>query len=110
VYEKGKSKRVRFDKTGRVRIYCNIHAKMSATILVLQNPYYAVTDDAGFYVITGIPDGKFILRSWHALGSGKGREIDLARSVTVRVDFSIVQNQRLTSHKNKFGKPYSSKY
>ena len=36
-----------FDKKGVVKLGCNIHDWMSAVVLVLQNPYFAVTDAEG---------------------------------------------------------------
>lgn len=46
-------------------ILCNVHPEMEAWILVLQNPYYAVTDENGFYRIKDIPPGTFNLVVWH---------------------------------------------
>ena len=46
-YATGKSKTVRFDKPGVVRVFCDIHAHMSAFIFVFAHPYFDVTDGAG---------------------------------------------------------------
>ncbi|MEP6961949.1 MAG: hypothetical protein ABI995_07720, partial [Acidobacteriota bacterium] len=43
LYPPGSSRSVRFGRTGIVRVFCNIHASMSAVIVVLNTPYYATT-------------------------------------------------------------------
>jgi len=47
---------VRFDKTGIVKVGCNIHSWMSAIIVVLPNAFFAVTGDSGEAVLRGLPD------------------------------------------------------
>jgi hypothetical protein len=110
VYGKGKTRRVEFTRTGLVRLYCNIHPNMSASILVLANAHFAVTDSAGNYVITGIPDGNHTLRSWHELGGGASHKIEFAKGRVWRQDFVVRETRKRVPHKNKFGKPYRSKY
>src|SRR5215831_18465435 len=39
LYSPGKSRSVRFERPGIVRVFCNIHPSMSAIILVLTTPY-----------------------------------------------------------------------
>ena len=79
LYKPGDIKRVLFDKPGIVELRCDIHAEMSAFILVMKNPYWAMTDAEGHFEISnsdalersGIPDikdlppGKYFLKTWH---------------------------------------------
>ena len=58
-------KRVIFDKPGRVDVFCSIHEKMHCIVLVLENPYFAVTDAKGNYKISDVPPGSYKLRTWH---------------------------------------------
>ncbi len=46
-YPVGRSKSVRFDKPGIVRVFCDIHSHMNAFILVFSHPYFALTDAEG---------------------------------------------------------------
>jgi plastocyanin len=62
---------VLFDKAGVVKIGCNIHDWMSAIILVLPTPYYAVTDETGHFVIRNLPPGTYSLVCWHELSQSK---------------------------------------
>jgi plastocyanin len=63
-YPKGQSKSVRFDTPGIVRVFCDIHAHMSAYILVFAHPYFAATDAEGRYQIAGVPAGSYTLAVW----------------------------------------------
>src|SRR5262249_42459678 len=50
---------VKFDKPGRVDVFCSIHTRMSCIVLVLENPYFAATDDKGAYSIPSVPPGTY---------------------------------------------------
>jgi plastocyanin len=77
-YPTGTMKSVRFDKPGVVRVYCDIHSHMNATILILENPYFAVPDEQGSYTIKNVPAGTYTVKFWC------GRELAGSQSVTVK--------------------------
>jgi plastocyanin len=54
-----------FTKAGLVKVYCHIHSQMSASILVLDHPYFAMPDDAGGFVLPDVPEGEYSLVAWH---------------------------------------------
>ena len=64
-YAAGRSKSVRFDRPGIVRVFCEIHAHMSAYILVFSHRYFAVTDESGRYRIPNVPPGTYSIIGWH---------------------------------------------
>lgn len=77
-YAAGTSKSVLFDKSGIVEVHCDVHAEMSAYILVLKSPYWAVTDADGRFEIpdvsslkqaglaaADIPAGSYAVKTWH---------------------------------------------
>ncbi|MCX6132961.1 MAG: carboxypeptidase regulatory-like domain-containing protein [Ignavibacteriales bacterium] len=77
-YPTGTQKSVRFDQPGIVRVYCDIHAHMNATILILENPYFVVPDDQGSFSIKNVPSGAYTVRFWY------GRELAGSQSITVK--------------------------
>jgi len=77
-YPLGDSRSVLFDKPGVVKVYCDIHSRMSAIILVLENPFFASPDNDGNFTISDIPEGKYRLCLWYS------REVVLRRTVTVK--------------------------
>lgn len=64
-YATGKSKSVRFDRPGIVRVFCDIHSHMSAFILVFAHRYFTVTDDDGRYHLDNVPPGNYTLLVWN---------------------------------------------
>ena len=46
-YPKGDTRRVRFDRPGVVKVFCEIHSHMSATVMVFDHPWFAVPDEDG---------------------------------------------------------------
>lgn len=86
---KGGSKLYTFEKMGKVEVLCNIHHEMRSFILVLQNPYFAVTDKNGTFRIPDVPDGTYQLKVWHERASGTAKSIQVSGG-TQAVDFQIV--------------------
>jgi hypothetical protein len=64
-YPKSTTKYYVFDKPGTVTLLCNVHAEMSAYVVVTETPYFAVTDKAGNFVLKNVPAGKYVLKVWH---------------------------------------------
>jgi plastocyanin len=64
-YPRGRSRSVRFDQPGVVRVFCEIHSHMSAWILVFSHRYFATTDAEGRYRIEGVPPGRYTLAVWN---------------------------------------------
>ena len=64
-YAAGKSKAVRFDRPGVVRVFCDIHSHMSAFIVVFNHPYFKVTDADGRFRVDNVPPGTYTLVGWY---------------------------------------------
>lgn len=82
-------KRVTFDKPGRVDVFCSIHENMHCVVLVLENPYFAVTDDNGGFKIPDVPPGKYKLEAWQERLPADEQEIVVPTNGDVRVDFTL---------------------
>jgi plastocyanin len=102
-YRKGESKSVALDRSGIIKVYCEIHPWMRAAILVLDNPFYAIASPDGSFAITGIPAGHYDLVAWNIdVGSSRVR-VDVTTGPTpeLRVKLSggpdsEVRQQRLS--------------
>jgi len=77
-----------FDKAGVVKLYCEIHEHMRATILVLDTPYFTKTDTNGNFRLEHLPAGKFTLKAWLDEKTQLERAVDLSDGATLRVDFA----------------------
>ncbi len=65
LYEAGSSKPVHFDRAGVSFLFCNIHPEMSAVIVAVGSPYYAVSDKDGHVTLPNVPDGRYEVRVWY---------------------------------------------
>ena len=65
-YPRGSTKFRIFDKPGAITLLCNVHAEMSAYVIVTETPYSAVTDKDGRFTIRNVPPGTYVLKTWHA--------------------------------------------
>jgi len=111
LYESGSSKKVRFSRPGASYIFCNIHPEMSAIVMVMKSPYYAVTGADGQYSIQGVPDGEYTLHVWYERAKPEDLQ-ELLRRVTVSSGVPlptllITEAASLSEgHKNKYGQDY----
>jgi hypothetical protein len=64
LYEAGSSKSVRFSMAGVSYIFCNIHPEMSAVVITLNTPLFAVGDAKDSVLLRGIPPGDYKLHVW----------------------------------------------
>lgn len=110
VYPENTSKLVHFEKTGLVKLHCNIHPKMMSNILVLNNDYYAIPSKDGRFSIKGVPIGHYSLRVWHEFADVQQQNIEVKKGENTLNQLSLKLTKKYIQHKNKFGKYYKSKY
>jgi plastocyanin len=68
---------------------CRIHPEMEAYIVVLQNPFFAVTAADGRYTIENVPPGSYSLGVWHAKGKAQPKPVTVDASKPATVDFAV---------------------
>ena len=81
-YGRGKSKSVRFEKAGLVKVFCDIHSNMAAYVLVVKTPFVTQPGSDGHYEITGIPDGEYVVNVWHPQRGTKSKKVVITDGVT----------------------------
>ena len=64
-YPKGQSREVKFDRAGIVKVFCDIHSHMSATVMVFDHPWFAVPGVDGRFELPPVPAGKREFTAWH---------------------------------------------
>jgi hypothetical protein len=112
LYEAGSSKSVTFTREGVSYIFCNIHPEMSAVVLALSTPLYALADQKDAFVLPRIPAGDYTLHIWveglpQAVTDQLSRRVHLSGG---NVDLGAVNVPTLPNgietHSNKFGNQY----
>jgi plastocyanin len=122
--EQGPGEEVTFERSGVVRVFCNVHHDMVAYLLVLETPWFAHPDERGRFVLRGLPPGPGTLHVWHEradpaqvpvtveTASGAGSAAGSATAVSpglppggveIRLEIS---KPRIPPHLNKFGRRY----
>lgn len=111
LYESGTTRFVQFDKPGVSFIFCNIHAQMSAVVIALNTPYYAITNWRGEVVIAGVLPGRYHMHVFHPSVSPEAleaaeREVTVAPGNTFLGTISLAESNLELAHKNKYGRDY----
>jgi plastocyanin len=111
LYESGTTRFVQFDKPGVSFIFCNIHAQMSAVVIALATPYYAISDSRGNLNIPNVPPGRYELQVFHTSVApdalrATNREITVAPGATSLGTFALAESDLALAHKNKYGRDY----
>jgi len=76
-----------FDAPGMVTLRCDIHEHMRAIILVLETPYFVVTDAQGHYKLEGLPSGRFVVKAWVDSRTTLEKTVELRPGAALHADF-----------------------
>jgi plastocyanin len=88
-YPRGQSRSQLFPKPGIVKVYCHIHSHMSATILVLDHPYYAIPGTDGTFELPNVPAGEYTVVGWHERVGERRAQVRVERGKAATVDLSL---------------------
>jgi plastocyanin len=88
-FPRGASRSRVFDKAGLVKVYCHLHSHMSATILVLEHPYFTVPELDGTFALEGVPEGRYTLVAWHERVGERSSLIQIEAGRTTSADLSL---------------------
>ena len=107
LYKGGASKSKIFESPGIVRVFCNVHPQMTATIVVSNTSFHTHADKAGSFSLGLVPSGTFFLRAYAEEGQVSERiEVkDVPLKMALTID---AKSFKKIPHKNKFGKDYST--
>jgi hypothetical protein len=112
LYEAGSNKEVPFTREGVSYIFCNIHPQMSAVVLALSTPLYAVADDATEFDLHDVPPGDYKLHVWvegttQAVLDRLSHHVHLSSGSVDLGELRLpTAPQSVADHTNKFGKAY----
>ena len=112
LYEAGSSRDVQFTREGISYIFCNIHPEMSAVVVALSTPFFAVGDASARFSISRVPAGDYEVHVWvegvpQPDLDRMSRRISVHESESSSLTFDASKvDHKGEEHLNKFGKPY----
>ena len=75
------------DRLGVVKIDCDVlHTWMSAAIVVVSTPYFAVTGENGSFFIDSVPVGSYDVEIWHEGLGAKTARVSVSENATISVE------------------------
>ena len=113
LYEAGSSRAVRFERPGVSFIFCNIHPEMSAYIIALDTPYFAVSDAKGMVRIPDVPAGRYRMEIWYERAEPEklaalSHEVTVTDGDTSLAAVAVPESEKfIPAHTDKYGKPYA---
>jgi plastocyanin len=107
LYRRGETRSVRFQRPGVIRVYCNVHAQMSALIVVRDGPYFAQPGGDGSFVLLKVPPGRYLLHAWHERAGEVSEPLEIPAGGLPDVALQLdARGYRFKPHLNKYGQPY----
>lgn len=107
LYPSGKSKAAPFRRPGVYPVYCNIHPRMTAFVVVAPTPHAVQAGNDGRWRIEGVPAGRYEVHAWHERAKAVQAEVVVSAGGIDGVELSLdARGFRFSQHKNKFGKEY----
>jgi hemoglobin len=85
IYKAGQARELLFDREGVVRVGCNLHANMSAYVVVVSAPHYVISDARGRFSFRSLEPGRYRLRAWR-----EGSETPAVQEIEVKPDRNSV--------------------
>jgi len=88
-YPQHESKARTFTKPGTVKVFCDIHSHMSATILVFDHPYFTIPDFDGSYELPAVPAGQYTIVGWHERVGERVVHVTVDAGKTTTIDLDV---------------------
>src|SRR6185503_5861258 len=108
LYGRGEAKAQLFAHPGLVRVYCNVHPRMVAYVVVMANRYYTQPGADGTFTIEQVPPGRYRLHVWHErIAAEVVKEITVTTAGVTGGDLQVNLNARgyrWQPHRNKYGR------
>ncbi len=83
------SRKVFEEAAGLVPVECDIHGWMTAMILVLDHPFFAVTTEDGRFSLDSLSPGAYLVEAWHATLGIRTQRVTVREDQQTSVDFSF---------------------
>jgi plastocyanin len=103
LYKQGDARTVTFEKEGVVHLGCNLHANMSAYVVVVAAPHYAITDDSGHFQFKNLDPGKYTLKAWSEKSKAPITQQVVVKAGDNKVEVGVAGDAPSGPQPDKFG-------
>jgi len=88
-FPQGKSRGEVFDKPGVVKVFCQIHSHMSATVMVFNHPWFAIPEEEGTFELPNVPLGMHQITAFHERLGDTTQQLQVEPGRAATVDFVL---------------------
>jgi plastocyanin len=109
LYGRGQAETHRFSRAGLVRVYCNIHPRMSGFVVIRDNGWFAQPAADGTFTIANVPAGTYTVHVWHERAGETTQPVTVPAGGLANLDLRMdASTYQYVQHKNKYGQDYGS--
>ena len=66
-----------------MRVDCDLHPWMRAWVVVIEHPFYVITDEQGEFTLDNVPAGKYTLQVWQETVGSTTKDVTVSdRGIT----------------------------
>lgn len=110
LYGRGEEKGATFTRPAVIRVYCNVHAQMSALVVVRDNGLWARPGSDGSFRFAQVPPGAYQLHVWHERAPELVQPLHVGTAAPAPLALTVDASRwRFVQHKDKAGRPYSDR-
>jgi len=107
LYGRGQTKGQTFTHEGLVRVFCNVHPRMAAYVVLVNSRWFTQPAADGSFTLGDVPPGRYLLHAWHERVPGEMTHEVVVGTGTAPAQIQLdARKYRFVQHKNKFGKNY----
>lgn len=99
-WPQGEIRSFTFNKPGAGTMLCKKHLEMAAYVVILENPYFTVTEidkatQSAEFTIGNVPPGEYTLNIWHKKLKlkGGGQKVSVEEGKTTTIDIEITKSK-----------------
>ena len=108
LYKGGNSKPHTFSKPGVFPIYCNIHPRMLAWVVVVTNSFFVHPGADGKFTLGALAAGRYKMETWSPWAPVVEQEVVVPKDGSARADVLLNEKSPFGLHLTKDGKPYGA--
>ena len=105
IYKDGETREVTFNNEGVVELGCNLHANMSASLIIVGAPHYVVTNAKGQFSFKSLELGDYRLSAWTESNAAPLTKIVHVKAGANKVTIEVATRTGRLVRADKFGAP-----